>query len=94
MTRILKAYGDALEGPETQQGPALSKADVSSQETYLRCVVLLVRLTGKYVARFLPQVRLCSRLSASSTQAPDCRRSIDCCCIGVPPSCTWQSACD
>lgn len=56
VTRILKAYGDALEGPETQQGPALSKADVSSQETYLRCVVLLVCLTGKFVARFLPQV--------------------------------------
>ena len=62
VTRILKAYGDALEGPETQQGPALSKNDVSSQETYLRCVVLLVRLTGKYVARFLPQVCVCSRL--------------------------------
>ena len=60
MTRILKAYGDALEGAklqDAQQGPALSKAEVSSQETYLRCVVLLVRLTGKYVARFLPQVR-------------------------------------
>ena len=82
MTRILKAYGDALEGPETQQGPPLSKADVSSQETYLRCVVLLVRLTGKYVARFLPQVCLCSRLSAPSVQVPHCRRSRNCCCIG------------
>ena len=73
VTRILKAYGDALEGPDTQQGPALSKADVSSQETYLRCVVLLVRLTGEYVARFLPQVCLYARLSASNTQASHCK---------------------
>lgn len=60
MTRILKAYGDALEGAKTQdaqQGPALSQGEDSSQEMYLRCVVLLVRLTGKYVARFLPQVQ-------------------------------------
>lgn len=64
VTRILKAYGDALEGPETQQGPALSKGDVSSQETYLRCVVLLMRLTGKFVARFLPQVGFGPRLSS------------------------------
>ena len=70
VTRILKAYGDALEGPETQQGPALSKADVSSQETYLRCVVLLVCLTGMYVARFLPQVCPRSSLSPSYTQVP------------------------
>ena len=55
MTRILKAYGDALEGFDTQSGPALGQADISSQETYLRCVLLLVRLTGQYVARFLPQ---------------------------------------
>ncbi len=58
VTRILKAYGDALEGPEMHQGATTSKTDVSSQETYLRCVVLLVRLTGQYVARFLPQVLL------------------------------------
>ena len=58
VTRILKAYGDALEGPDIQQGPAFTKVDVSTQETYLRCVVLLVRLTGQYVARFLPQVLL------------------------------------
>ena len=56
MTRVLKAYGDALEGPNIQQGPAVSQTGVSNQETYLRCVVLLVRLTGEYVARFLPQV--------------------------------------
>ncbi|KAL3137629.1 hypothetical protein ABBQ38_004906 [Trebouxia sp. C0009 RCD-2024] len=74
VTRILKAYGDALEGAKTQdaqQGPALSKGEVSSQEMYLRCVVLLVRLTGKYVARFLPQmmVLLSGALQNSPTGA-------------------------
>ncbi len=56
MTRILKAYGDALKAPEVQQAPTVNKTDISMQQTYLRCVLLLVRLTGQYVARFLPQV--------------------------------------
>ena len=56
MTRILKVYGDALEGSDMQQGPTVNATVVSMQEIYLRCVVLLVRLTGQYVARFLPQV--------------------------------------
>lgn len=50
-------YGDALESPDLNQAHALGRSDVSSQQLYLRCVVLLVRLTGRYVARFLPQVR-------------------------------------
>lgn len=58
ITRILKLYGDALERPDGDQMHALSRSDVSNQQMYLRCIVLLVRLTGKYVARFLPQVRI------------------------------------
>ena len=82
VTRILKAYGDALEGAKTQdaqQGPALSKGEVSSQEMYLRCVVLLVRLTGKYVARFLPQVRLPTHRYCHLTdmQAPNSGHAVD-----------------
>ncbi|KAL0053239.1 hypothetical protein WJX82_003001 [Trebouxia sp. C0006] len=56
VTRILKAYGDALKAPEVQQAPTVNKTDISMQQTYLRCVLLLVRLTGQYVARFLPQM--------------------------------------
>lgn len=56
VTRILKVYGDALEGSDMPQGPTANTTVVSMQEIYLRCVVLLVRLTGQYVARFLPQV--------------------------------------
>ena len=56
VTRILKAYGDALQAPEVQQAPTVNKTDISMQQTYLRCVLLLVRLTGRFVARFLPQV--------------------------------------
>lgn len=56
ITRILKLYGDALESSDTGHVHAMSHSNIGSQQMYLRCVVLLVQLTGKYVARFLPQV--------------------------------------
>ncbi|KAL0029509.1 hypothetical protein WJX79_000191 [Trebouxia sp. C0005] len=71
VTRILKAYGDALKAPEVQQAPTVNKTDISMQQTYLRCVLLLVRLTGQFVARFLPQmmVLLSGALQDSPTGA-------------------------
>lgn len=59
ITRILKLYGDALESSDSGHVQAMSHSNIGGQQMYLRCVVLLVQLTGKYVARFLPQVYSC-----------------------------------
>ena len=43
VTRILKEYGDVLE----QYQLAPDKADISGELRVLRCLLLLIKLTGK-----------------------------------------------
>ena len=64
VTRVLKAYGDALDAGfkpsgsgQRQQQPFFGHAGVPRTElATLRCVTLLVGLAGRRVGRFLPQL--------------------------------------
>ncbi|KAK9914842.1 hypothetical protein WJX75_001188 [Coccomyxa subellipsoidea] len=52
VTRILKEYGDTLD----KYHVAPEKADISKELRVLRCVLLLIELTGKYVGHHLPPI--------------------------------------
>lgn len=59
MTRTLKEFGDLLEKRHlpTQARPHASPTQAASAVAVLRCVALLIQLTGPFIGRFLPQVR-------------------------------------
>lgn len=72
VTRILKSYGDALERATAGLAAGKqSKADAAAQLRILRCVVLLLRLTGAFSLRYVPQmmVLLNSSLRPGSSEA-------------------------
>lgn len=57
VTRILKSYGDAIELTTGGFGNGKQpKAEATRHLRILRCVVLLLRLTGPYVPRHVPQL--------------------------------------
>lgn len=45
--------------------PQMAPADVRTCVNVLRCILLLLRLAGRFVGRFLPQVRACGRQRAA-----------------------------
>ena len=58
VTRMVKEFGDRMDMrlPSAAR-PSMSPADTAAVLTMLRCVALLITLTGRFIGRFLPQVR-------------------------------------
>lgn len=88
MTRALKEWGDTLDrrlpspasgasagGPDGASGaaaPHMAPADARACVITLRCVLLLTRLAGRFIGRFLPQVGvpLCVDRKSTSVDQP------------------------
>jgi hypothetical protein len=58
VTRTLKEFGDQLEKRllPSPARPHMAPPEAASALAVLRCVALLIQLTGPYIGRFLPQV--------------------------------------
>jgi len=55
VTRILKTYGDSLE-ESPGRGGRPSEGVTKRHQCVLRCLALLIRLVGRRMPRYLPQV--------------------------------------
>ncbi|BDA43155.1 Serine/threonine-protein kinase ATR at C-terminar half [Coccomyxa sp. Obi] len=66
VTRILKEYGDTLDRYHVSP----EKADISRELRVLRCVLLLIELTGKYVGHHLPPIIVLLTSSVKASNAP------------------------
>jgi hypothetical protein len=79
MTKILKLYGDDLEKL------GATAAEVPKQRCILRGIILLIRLMGKYIGRFLPQASpICSLLVCLPSACLSCH-------ISPPPPLPWPT---
>ena len=56
VTRMLKEMGDELDSKLMNLNHASTDGDARQAIRMLRCVALLIQLTGKFVGRFLPQM--------------------------------------
>ena len=68
VTRTLKSYGDSLDQRQVLQNAHPPPSEVKRHQHVLRCLALLIRLTGPFVPSFLPQmmVLLTSSVRASN----------------------------